>query len=249
VRLADLTPEGTAAEVVEAVLEHLARYAVPLSPGVEVHVGPSRGDTGLGCTVADLTRYAQTGDTADWGSDAGALDAAQEIHGALYGRPADLLGERWQAQPEGYGEPEDPSSAIGVVLRAAEGRRRIVEGSPVPRRWLSALAGVDRRTITREIERGTLAVLRGKSGLRPGRAERQIAAAEALRWLATRVLGADGAAELERARAGWRYECGGGAVWLRVTGGVAVAAVATERGWTREGKAWVARSRQPRADG
>jgi hypothetical protein len=245
-RLADLTPEGVASEVVGAVLDHVGRLAVPLAP-VELiprHAVEARAST-LWSEVADLTRYAQTGD----GADDYARDLRQSVHGALYGRPADLLDRPDSREPEVYADPEDPATAVGLVLRAAEARIRIAERAPVPRRWLSALAGVDRRTITREIERGTLAVLRGKSGLRPGRAERQIAAAEALRWLAARVLGAEGAAELERARAGWRYECGGGAAWLRVTGGVAVAALATERGWTREGKAWVARSRQPRADG
>jgi hypothetical protein len=275
IRLADLTPEAVAAEVVDAVLGHLARYAVPLSPGVELHVGPARGDTGLGVTVADLTRYAQTGDTADWGDDDGSLDAAQQIHEALYGCPADRLARPDGREPAVYADPEDPTTAIGVVLRAAEGRRRIAAaGGTVPRRWLAALAGVPASTLKTQIARGRLAALEGARAGRAGRDERQIAAEEALRWLAARVLGADGAAALERAGAGWRYECGPtgrqpvavlqdrsghgrdavqpdpaarptlvgvGAAWLRVTGGVAVAALATERGWAREGGAWVAR--------
>jgi hypothetical protein len=247
-RLADLTPEGVADEVVGAVLGHLARYAVPLSPGVDLRVGPARGDTGLGCTVADLTRYAQTGDTGDWGADEGARDAAQEVYEALYARPADRLTRAESVEPEVYADPDDPRTAVAVVLRAAEARIRVAEGAPVPRRWLAALAGAPASTLKTEVARGRLAALDGARAGRPGRAERQVAAAEARRWLAARVVGAEDAATLGRLRARWRYECGGGSSWLRVWGEVGVATLATERGWRRERDAWVA-SREPRGDG
>ncbi len=174
-RLADIDPDALGLEVAELVLAHLARYALPLSPGVTLHIEGDGASSNIALTVADLTRYAQSGDTADWGDDSGALDAIQEVASILYSRAG-------EPGTFGLGDLEaeiDPKTGIGAVLIAAMARLALLGGKPVDARALAVLSGVAREHVYRLIRDGEIAA-RGEAR------STEIAGAEARRWLSGR---------------------------------------------------------------
>jgi hypothetical protein len=188
--LRDLDAADVAADVVEAVAAHLGRLAFGLGPAIEVRVLDQTGakpaslvnarataaSTTIGLTVADLTRYAQTGDTGDWGGPEGALDALLEVCGALYGcagQPGTMGAGALDVLDE-----TDEDSPIGLVLLAAHGRCQVGLGRPVSLRELAALSGLSARMLRHLVQQGELAA----SDERPAR----VAAADARRWLANR---------------------------------------------------------------
>ncbi len=164
-RLADLRPEAVGREAHELVLRQAERLATKIGCSLS-SVGPSD----LQLTAADLCRYAQTGDTADWGDESGALDAAQSLCEVLYsqaGVPGTFdVGE--------LGEDVDPETPVGLVLAAALARFELGQGEPVTARQLGALAGLDERHVRLLARNGELAL----GGT--------VKAEEARRWLSGR---------------------------------------------------------------
>jgi hypothetical protein len=237
-RLAAIDPADVAAEVVDAVLVHVARLAMPLSPTCRVDVrsatAEERANSGLGLSVQDLARYAQTGDPGDWGGDDGALGVMQEIAEAYFTSAS----QQWRVDAL-TDEAGAPTDAIGVVMVAAETRRRLAAGSPIPRRWLEVLLGVGERYVRKLVEAGTLECGKGKPPL-----PRYLLAPSVLRYLAARVVGdADAGAVADHAAVlRWRTGPTGESLLVR-GGGAGVAMLATQRGWERapgRAPAWVA---------
>lgn len=181
-RLADLDPDALAAEVVEAVRQHIARLALGLQPA---HTWDERSVEGgvstLALTTADLTRFAQSGDTADWGAPSCARDALVEVCGALYSRAGEP-GTFGVGEIEEVVEGADPSP-LGLMLRAAWARVQIAEGSPVDTAQVAALAGLNPRAVRQLVDAGELRARLRDGGL-------TVRADEAQRWLAAR--GVDG---------------------------------------------------------
>lgn len=142
-RLADLVPEQVAEEACQLVLNHLGRQIFVLSPACtgEELSGLTAEDlargSDLGLTVQDLVRYAQSGDTADWGSQLGALDALQSVCSVLYSQ-AGQPGIFEVGDLEGVGDPETP---LGLALVAAWARVRLHQGEDLRTRELAALGG------------------------------------------------------------------------------------------------------------
>ena len=180
-RLDQLDPLVVAGEACELVLDHVARYAVPLSPGVTLDL---RGDmtaeraaasTGIGLTVQDLTRYAQRGELGDWPDASCAEDALIEVCSALYGCAGEP-GTFGLGELEGETDIETP---IGVVLVAAHGRWRVAMRQAVTVKAVAALASLSVNAIDALIKDGEIRLASEK---RP----RTIAPKEARRFLGAR---------------------------------------------------------------
>jgi hypothetical protein len=141
----------------------------------EIDSGDGGENSTLGLTVADLVRYAQTGDTADWGGPEGAHDATLVVCGALFVTPAgdDTASELWR--------DADARTPIGLVVVAAMARATLdgsppvghVDGLAVPE--CAALASVSYRLVADLCARGEIAI-----------EGRVIPLAEARRWLRAR---------------------------------------------------------------
>lgn len=202
--LEKLDATNVAREVVDAVREHIARLTFGLAPGCEwhehggfnPHAGETRDDgakepaflpprpheSTLWATTEDLVRYAQSGDTADWGDATGAHDAALTICSALYSSAAvsgDGLGEL-------VGEA-DPETPIGLVLVAAIARAAL-DGAPTPDRdpagltvrELAALASLSAKQVKELIDAGEI------RATNDGARKTRIALGDARRWLSGR---------------------------------------------------------------
>lgn len=194
-RLRSIDPDALALSVGSALAEFFARAALPLGPGLQLDVSGGvalEGERlrrlpvdprtiGVALTVADLARYAQEGNTADWGGPEGALDAGASVYEALFACPADRLVDGddtpWTDRVEG-------DSDLAVVLRAACARAWAETGaSDVPATWLAELAGMSRPSLQEYVERGELShaiVQRGRARIA------MVPHADAARWLAAR---------------------------------------------------------------
>lgn len=193
-RLRRIDPDALALRVGNALVQHYARRAIALSPGLVLTVDggvtfegerPRRlpadpRSVGVALTVADLARYAQRGDTADWGGPEGALDAAQTIVEELFTAPADALDD--EARP--WTERVEGDDDLAVVLRAAVARVWAETGaSAIPALWLAELAGMTRASLAEYLERGELRqeiIARGRTRVA------MVDAADAQRWLTAR---------------------------------------------------------------
>ena len=175
----DTLPE----RAVREALEHLARWAVPLSPGA---LGLPRVDdaryTDLAITISDLISYARTGRAADWQGGEDAEDALLSVS-VLYSAPLgdSVVPSDWIDRTDLDGD----RALLADVARACLARVRLERREPIPRTWLAALAGCDERTIKRAIERGELATARGARG-RPGKRPQPVASESARAWLVAR---------------------------------------------------------------
>lgn len=198
-KLSTIDPATLARSVGDAMLQHVQRLALPLSPGATLSLdggvverdGALRrlpadpASVGLALTAADLCRFAQTGDTADWGDASGALDAAQELYATLCARPVDLLERDGSADPEDSGRPwwadVTADTALGVVLQAGLARAWAVTGlCGIPTAWLAALAEVTPGRVRQLVTGGELRV----TTERDGSATRALVEPEdARRWL------------------------------------------------------------------
>ena len=175
-RLADLAPAAVGRAATDAVLQRLARLALPLAPGVMLHVPPAQGDTDLGLTVASLCAWAQSGALGDWTDHEDVADALLGATEALYRAP---LWDAWSAAEDG---PAD-SDPVACVLAAAWSRVKVMRGKPVTLRELARLASVAPSRVKQIVVTGDLSAS-GRGGPQPHRVE----AAEARRWLASRGL-------------------------------------------------------------
>lgn len=200
-KLTDIDPAALSRDVGNALRTHLARFATALPPGLTLHVvGDDVQSIGLALTAADLCRFAQTGDCADWGDASGAIDAAQSIVEGLYGRPADHLEVADDAGTQAAGavadgdddpapawwERIDGDTALGVVVRAGLARAWAQTGGPdIPLTWLAALAGLTPARMRQLVAAGELrATVETRGSARVGMVE----ALEARRFLTARGL-------------------------------------------------------------
>lgn len=163
IKILAINPEKLAIDVVSALRSHVARLTFRLSPQIvfrEVSAGDGVQWTDLGMTVQALTRFAQTGDTDDWGDASGSADAAQTIVETLFS-PA--IGDADMTELSG---DADPKTELGAVLLAAKCRSLLAgfpwpgdddEMRPVPVRELAALASVSHKAIYALQTRGELA--------------------------------------------------------------------------------------------
>lgn len=189
-----LTPEGRGergrlwrveldalpAALVEHALDHLSRWAVPLSPGSLGLPRPDQaGETDLACSLRDLLTYARVGGDSGEGRD---LLLSVSI---LYGSPlgGDTLPEDWTA-----GEHKGVRGELAEVARAALARVQLADARPVPRLWLAALAGVSVERIDKAARDGEIAAAepRPARGGRGGSAARDVSAESASAWLRAR---------------------------------------------------------------
>lgn len=171
-RLATLDPEALARELEEQLAAHLARLAVPLSPGT-VHVQrAAAGESDLAATVRDLHAWAARGD----GDAEEALEAAGDLAAVLYRPPVGGA----PAAPAELVSDVAPTTAAGLLLVAAAARCRIADGGAVAPRELAALAGVDAAHVRLLVRQGEIEAR--KAGAR----EVEIPAAAARRWLSGR---------------------------------------------------------------
>jgi hypothetical protein len=187
VRLSTLSPEAVGRDAAERVLTRLSRLAVPLSPGVTLALSHAdAAASGLALTVADLTRFAQSGDTADWGSHHGAEDALLEVGEALWSRPIDDgSADGWTVDDlrAALAADDDPRDPVRLAVGCAVARWLIADGQPVTTGELAALASVSTGRVQQLAADGELET----TVERRGRASvALVAAAEARRWLAAR---------------------------------------------------------------
>lgn len=180
-RIKDLTPEAVAAEACQLILDHLGRQLFALGPALtgaelgRLDATQAASGTDLGLTVQDLVRFAQDGDTADWGDYLGATDALQSVCERLYSQ-AGVPGTFELGEIAGTADPETP---IGVVLVAATARIAIEQGEDVTTRQLAVLGGVTSEHLSRLGQKGEI-----------DRAGRGTYSAEsARRWLEARGVG------------------------------------------------------------
>ena len=145
-RLSALSPAAVGRDAAERVLRRLSRLAVPLSPGVTLALPHAdAAASGLALTVADLTRWAQSGDTADWGSHRGAEDALLEVGEALWSRPIDDgSADGWTVDDlrAALADDDDPRDPVRLAVGCAVARWLIADGQPVTTGELAALASV-----------------------------------------------------------------------------------------------------------
>lgn len=200
-RLADLDPAATGREAVDRILHRLQRLALPLLPGVDVRVtgglspdadarprflAPDVAASGLALTVADLTRYAQSGDVSDWGDAAGAEDALLSVGEALWSRPIDATAaDGWAVDDlrAALASDDEPADALRLAIGCAVARWVVWRGEPVTTGELAALAGVTPDAVRQAIKRGGLAATTEQRG----RATVALVAAdEVRRWLGAR---------------------------------------------------------------
>lgn len=200
-RLADLTPADVGRAATDAVLARLSRLALPLSPGIALHVGPAQGDTDLGLTVASLCAWAQRGELGDWTDHEDAADALLTATEVLYRAP---LGDAWDAAVAAACAEDGPADTdpVALVLAAAWSRLKVMREPSARARATTdkerAEVQRDHAVTVAELARlASLSVQRVRqlaptSGLKvtvvragvPARVE----AAEARRWLAARGL-------------------------------------------------------------
>jgi hypothetical protein len=148
--LGALDPEALGEEVVDLVLDHVARYVIPLAPSVDLHVldqrfladGTRCSDTDLGKTVVQLTSFAQRGELGDWQDESCAEYALQDVCSALYaqaGAPGFGVGELERNTPV--------TTRIGLVLVAARGRLAIAADGLVSAKAVAVLGGVSEEEV------------------------------------------------------------------------------------------------------
>lgn len=175
-RLATIDPATLAADVDERLVRYLGRLAVPLSPGLTLHVG-HHGQSDMALTVSALVTYAQRGlPVWDWDTHGEARDGVQSVVSTLYACPADtsIVGPLAETDLDDA-DLDDP---LALVLVAAWARVQLADGEALTVRQLGALAGLDASVIRKMNKDGEITL----TGIRPCVAD----AAEARRWLGAR---------------------------------------------------------------
>lgn len=178
-RLSQIDPDTLAADLATAMADYLGRLAVPLSPGLTVHVSGPHGTVGVALTAADLARYAR-----GEGSLEGLVsDYALELTALLDSPLASHRGElppvlsRWLRGDVDVStlHPDELTDRLALVIVAAFGREAMASGEPLSVAQLAALAGVDPDHVRLLGRKGELDVDGGA-----------VSAEEARRWLASR---------------------------------------------------------------
>ena len=185
-RLSTLSPSAVGRDAAERVLRRLSRLAVPLSPGVTLALPHAdAAASGLALTAADLTRWAQSGDTADWGGPEGAEDALLEVGEALWSRPIDAGSDGWTVDDlrAALADDSDPRDPVRLAVGCAVARWLIASGQPVTTGELAALASVTVGRVQQLAAHGELETTVERRG---SASVALVAAAEARRWLAAR---------------------------------------------------------------
>lgn len=178
IRLATLTPDQIAAEVDDRLLRYLGRLALPLSPGISLHVR-RHGQSDLALTASALTEYAQRGlPVWDWSTHGEAEDACQSLVSGLYGCPAHPGVEGGVGPLDDALDGADLDDAIDLVLVAAWARVTLAKDGPLTARQLGALAGLEHRHVRDLARSGELPL----TGARPTTCP----AEDARRWLGVR---------------------------------------------------------------
>jgi hypothetical protein len=178
IRLAALTPDAVAAEVDDRILRYLGRLAIPLSPGIALHVRHV-GQSDLALTAGALVTYAQRGlPVWDWSSHGEAEDACQSLVSGLYGCPAHPGVEGGVGPLDEALDGADLDGALDLVLVAAWARVTLAKDGALTARQLGALAGLEHRHV-RELSRAGELPL---TGTRPATCP----AEDARRWLGAR---------------------------------------------------------------
>lgn len=181
-KLSACSPRAIGARATDAVLQRLARLAMPLSPGIALHVSPAQGDTDLGVTCASLCAWAQSGALGDWSDAEDAADALLTASECLYRAP---LGDAWDAAEAASAAEDGPadSDPVACVLAAAWSRVKVCRGEAITLRELARLASVAPSWVRANVTAKEIAAS-GRGGPQPHRVE----ASEARRWLASRGL-------------------------------------------------------------
>lgn len=177
-RLSDIDPAALSAAITEAVAHHVGRLAVPLSPGLTVHVEGPHGDSGVGLSAADLARYAR----GEGGLDSTVEDYAVELVPLLAsplatGGDLPLVLTRWLSGQVDADllDPGSLEDRLALVLTAALGREALDHGQPVSVGQLAVLAGVSPDHVRHLARKGEVTVKDG-----------QVSAEDARRWLVGR---------------------------------------------------------------
>jgi hypothetical protein len=142
--LSTLDPITVGEAAARALVDHLARAAFRLSPGVTLDLHPTTPEalraTDLALTVSALTTYAQRGGAVwDWTGDEDAADALTEVC-AVLGTPA--VGDRGTVPDLLLGHAEGAEDPVRLVLTAAWARVCLARGDAVTAPQLGALAGL-----------------------------------------------------------------------------------------------------------
>jgi hypothetical protein len=178
-RLIDIDPGALDRDLSAALAHHVARLALPLSPGLTVHVAGPHGDTGIGLTAADLARYARGEGDLDDAVESYAVELVPLLASPLDppSGPLPALLTAWLAGEVNVSDL-DPSSLpdrLALVLTAALGREAVETGRPVTVAQLAALAGLDPNSVRRLARAGELDTTDGA-----------VSARDARRWLKAR---------------------------------------------------------------
>ncbi|MDO9016120.1 MAG: hypothetical protein Q8S73_12610 [Deltaproteobacteria bacterium] len=199
-RLSDLNPDALGVDAVDRILRRIGRLGVPLSPGVVIdpHGGlrPDRqaGESmflhvdvrasGLALTIADLCRYAQSGDTADWGADAGAEDALLTVGEALWSRPIDE-DSGWTVDDlrAALAEDDEPADPLRLAVGCAVARWVASQGGALTTGEVAALASLTHDAVRQAVKREQLAAPVEQVG---SVRRAMVAADDARRWLGAR---------------------------------------------------------------
>lgn len=184
VTLSTLDPISVGEAAACALVEHIARAAFRLSPGVALDLRPTDPaalrSTDLALTVAALTTYAQRGGAVwDWTGDEDAADALTEVC-AVLATPA--VGDRGTVPDLLLGHAEGADDPVRLVLTAAWARVCLSRGDAVTAPQIGALAGLSASRV--RALRGAGEIPGWEAGT--GRGAEGCPAGVARRWLAAR---------------------------------------------------------------
>jgi len=182
-KLSEINPIELARDTVDAIRAHIARVAFHLGPVYqwrEIDSGDGAENTDLGITVAELTKYAQTGALGWYGHASEPLDACVTVASAYYGAAG------WSGLPDtDFAADADPETQIGLVLVASMARCTLAGCPPhghsdgLTARELAVLSGLTYEHVTRLMRGAEIAcsdVARG----------RVASVSESARWLRAR---------------------------------------------------------------
>lgn len=157
-RLKDLDIDALVLDFEETLAAHVARLALPLSPGYALHLSPRQGDTSVGSTLRDLATYARDGEPLDGPTDDYLLELATVLNGPLGVRSSEAAVDILLAERTDVDElHEELPDRLALVCAAALAREAVEGEEDVPVARLAALGGSSGRLVRAEViahERG-----------------------------------------------------------------------------------------------